>query len=271
MCCAMRRALPKSVRDTNETQIRVRVDLDAASDPQSRHRHRLFRSHARATRQARRLRAAAGLPWRPAYRRASHGRGLRAGAGPGVAPGAGGQARNRALRFHLADGRIACIVPHWTWAAAPYFVLDGEYPRERVGELSTEMVAHFFRSLCEALGANLHLRVRGENAHHMVEASFKVVARCLRQAIARNGERVAQHEGGVVNASPPERQVSTPSPPSSLGGGGLERFGRHGRLNVVLVDAGGTNIGSRALRVAASRRRCAHDRRCGAYPVPPAM
>lgn len=66
-----------------------------------------------------------------------------------------------------------------------YFVLDGEFPRASLGDLSTEMVTHFFRSLCDALGANLHIRVRGENTHHMVEATFKVFARALGQAIRR--------------------------------------------------------------------------------------
>lgn len=66
-------------------------------------------------------------------------------------------------------------------------VFDGVFPEPRVGGLSTAMVEHFFRSLCDSLGASLHLRVDGRNAHHMVEACFKAVARCLRQAKARDG------------------------------------------------------------------------------------
>lgn len=77
----------------------------------------------------------------------------------------------------------------------PYFAFAGSFPREWAGELSTEMVPHFFRSLCDALGANLHLSVRGENAHHMVEACFKAVARCLRQALRREGEELPSTKG----------------------------------------------------------------------------
>jgi len=66
------------------------------------------------------------------------------------------------------------------------FVFDGVFARERVGELSTEMVTHFFRSLCSSAGMALHLKVSGENAHHQVEACFKAFARALRQAIARD-------------------------------------------------------------------------------------
>ncbi|HEX7326840.1 MAG TPA: bifunctional histidinol-phosphatase/imidazoleglycerol-phosphate dehydratase, partial [Rhodanobacteraceae bacterium] len=47
----------------------------------------------------------------------------------------------------------------------------------------------------EALGANLHLSVRGENAHHMVEACFKVVARTLRDAIRRDGVALPSTKG----------------------------------------------------------------------------
>ncbi|HVU80425.1 MAG TPA: bifunctional histidinol-phosphatase/imidazoleglycerol-phosphate dehydratase, partial [Rhodanobacteraceae bacterium] len=75
------------------------------------------------------------------------------------------------------------------------FVFEGAFPRERVGELPTELVPHFFRSLSDALGANLHLAVRGDNAHHMVEACFKVVARCLRQAVRREGDTLPTTKG----------------------------------------------------------------------------
>jgi imidazoleglycerol-phosphate dehydratase/histidinol-phosphatase len=77
----------------------------------------------------------------------------------------------------------------------PYFVFDGVFPRDRVGDLPTELVPHFFRSLCETAGMNLHLSVRGDNAHHMVEACFKAVARALRLAIRREGNDVPSTKG----------------------------------------------------------------------------
>lgn len=63
------------------------------------------------------------------------------------------------------------------------FEFTGAFPRERVGEMSTEMVQHCFHSLADSLGAALHIEVYGENTHHMVEACFKAVGRALRQAI----------------------------------------------------------------------------------------
>ena len=81
------------------------------------------------------------------------------------------------------------------FSGRPYFVFDGQFPRERVGDLATEMVPHFFRSLCETAGLNLQLSVRGENTHHMVEACFKAVARALRQAIRREGSELPTTKG----------------------------------------------------------------------------
>ena len=77
----------------------------------------------------------------------------------------------------------------------PYFVFEGAFPRERVGDLPTELVVHFFRSLSDAARLTLHLQVQGENAHHMVEGCFKAVARCLAQAKQRAGTGVPSTKG----------------------------------------------------------------------------
>ena len=114
-----------------------------------------------------------------------------------------GQALKQALGDKRGIGRYGFTLPmDESYASAaldlsgrPYFVFEGSFPRERVGEVPTELVPHFFRSLCETLGANLHLTVRGDNAHHMVEACFKVVARTLRQAIRREGNELPSTKG----------------------------------------------------------------------------
>jgi imidazoleglycerol-phosphate dehydratase len=64
---------------------------------------------------------------------------------------------------------------------------DAPLGRERVGDLSTEMVPHFWYSFAEHLRCNLHLAVLyGDNAHHKIEALFKSAARGLRMAVARD-------------------------------------------------------------------------------------
>ena len=77
----------------------------------------------------------------------------------------------------------------------PYLVFEAKFGRELVGDLPTELVPHFFRSLAETLGAAIHVRVRGENTHHMVEVTFKAVARCLRQALKRQGDELPTTKG----------------------------------------------------------------------------
>jgi len=68
-----------------------------------------------------------------------------------------------------------------------YLHFDAAFARERVGDLSTEMVRHFWYAFAEHLRCNLHISVLyGENTHHQVEAVFKAVARALRMAAARD-------------------------------------------------------------------------------------
>ena len=74
-------------------------------------------------------------------------------------------------------------------------MFDGAFARERVGDLPTELVPHFFRSLCEARGPEPAPAVEGDNDHHKVEACFKAVARALRQAIRREGSELPSTKG----------------------------------------------------------------------------
>lgn len=77
----------------------------------------------------------------------------------------------------------------------PYFVFDGTFSRERVGDLPTEMVSHFFQSLSYALKATLHLRMRGSNAHHQVESLFKGFGRAFRDAKQCSGFGIPSTKG----------------------------------------------------------------------------
>ena len=77
----------------------------------------------------------------------------------------------------------------------PYFVFEGTLPARNVGGMSTEMVPHFFRSLATALGAAIHISVRGDNTHHMVEAAFKATGRALKEAFRREGRDIPSTKG----------------------------------------------------------------------------
>lgn len=66
----------------------------------------------------------------------------------------------------------------------PYLAFEGDFVRERVGDLPTEMVAHFFRSLSDTLRATIHITIkRSNNEHHKIEAIFKAFAKSLRTAV----------------------------------------------------------------------------------------
>jgi len=114
-----------------------------------------------------------------------------------------GQAMKQALGDKRGIGRYGFTLPMdeslvsaaLDLSGRPYFVFEGSFPRERVGDMATELVPHFFRSLCETMGANLRLTVQGENAHHMIEGCFKAVARTLRQAIRREGNELPSTKG----------------------------------------------------------------------------
>lgn len=67
-----------------------------------------------------------------------------------------------------------------------YCVFTGKFKREKVGDMPTEMVKHFFQSLAQSLKATLNIQVQGENEHHMIEACFKGMARALKMAVERN-------------------------------------------------------------------------------------
>ncbi|MEE7548147.1 bifunctional histidinol-phosphatase/imidazoleglycerol-phosphate dehydratase HisB [Xanthomonas sp. Kuri4-1] len=116
-----------------------------------------------------------------------------------------GQALKEALGDKRGIGRYGFTLPmDETLASAaldfsgrPYFVFEGEFRRERVGDMPTELVPHFFRSLCDAAGLNLHLTVRGDNDHHKVEGCFKALARALRQALRREGTALPSTKGAL--------------------------------------------------------------------------
>ncbi|MDZ4702080.1 MAG: imidazoleglycerol-phosphate dehydratase HisB [Rhodothermales bacterium] len=67
-----------------------------------------------------------------------------------------------------------------------YLHFDAVFSRERVGDLSTDLVRHFWYSFAEQARMNLHIDLlHGENDHHRIEAIFKAVARALRIAVRR--------------------------------------------------------------------------------------
>ena len=114
-----------------------------------------------------------------------------------------GQALAEAMGDKRGIGRYGFVLPMDEAQASAaldcsgraWFEFSGAFTRERVGDMPTELVPHFFHSLCDGARLNLHLKVEGDNDHHKVEACFKVVARALRQALRREGSELPSTKG----------------------------------------------------------------------------
>ncbi len=105
-----------------------------------------------------------------------------------------GEALRRALGDKVGVNRFGFYLPMDECSAKvaidlsgrPFAVFKGEFSREKVGEMPTEMVPHFFQSLAVSLGATLNIELDGKNEHHMIEAAFKATGRALRMAISNS-------------------------------------------------------------------------------------
>lgn len=79
-----------------------------------------------------------------------------------------------------------------------YFIFKGSFKREYVGDFPTEMFEHWMKTFSEHAGMNLNLAILdGENTHHMIEAGFKALAKCIRQAVRITGTELPTTKGVI--------------------------------------------------------------------------
>ena len=70
------------------------------------------------------------------------------------------------------------------------FVFSGEFSQQAIGQLDTQMITHFFRSLAMSSGMTLHMVILyGINDHHKCEGLFKALGRALRVAVELDPRR----------------------------------------------------------------------------------
>ncbi|MFV2034524.1 MAG: imidazoleglycerol-phosphate dehydratase HisB [Halocynthiibacter sp.] len=75
-------------------------------------------------------------------------------------------------------------------SARPYLVWNVTMPNAKIGSFDSELVREFFQALSSHGGITLHVdQLHGSNSHHIAEATFKAVARALRDAVEPDPRR----------------------------------------------------------------------------------
>lgn len=91
-----------------------------------------------------------------------------------------GIARYQSFTMAMDDALVMCAIDICNRS---YYESNTKFERDLVGEFETQTVDEFFRSFSDNAKINLHFVIlRGENAHHIIEAMFKSLAKCLRDA-----------------------------------------------------------------------------------------
>lgn len=67
-----------------------------------------------------------------------------------------------------------------------WLVWSADFKREKIGDMPTEMFYHFFKSFSDASKSNLNIKVEGDNEHHKIESIFKALAKSIKMAIKRD-------------------------------------------------------------------------------------
>ncbi len=80
----------------------------------------------------------------------------------------------------------------------PFLVYDVDPISEWIGTFDPQLTEEFWRAFAGAAGVTLHIRsVSGRNGHHVIEASFKGVARALRDAVRVEGTAIPSTKGVI--------------------------------------------------------------------------
>ncbi len=88
---------------------------------------------------------------------------------------------------------ILCAVD---FCGRAYLQLDWELDQERLGEFDVHLLREFWLGLANNARINLHIRQQsGGNAHHVIEASFKALARAMKSALIVEGDELPSTKG----------------------------------------------------------------------------
>ena len=108
--------------------------------------------------------------------------------GAAFAEALGDKAGVRRFASYLLPLDEALIQVALDLSGRPFLVYEVDTPAQMIGTFDPQLAEEFFRAFVTSAGITLHLKsLSGKNGHHMVEASFKGVARALRDAVRVEG------------------------------------------------------------------------------------
>jgi histidinol dehydrogenase len=193
----VRRRRAELARDTNETKIKVAIDLDRTAAPEIStgvgfYDHMLAQIAAHGN-FALRLSCAGDLDTDAHHTIEDCALAL-------------GEALKQALADRRGIGRFGFVLPmdeaeakvSLDLGGRPFLVFEAAFKAPLLGAYPTEMTEHVFRSLAQSMGASIHVAVSGDNDHHKTEACFKALGRALRQAVAREGDLIPSTKGVIA-------------------------------------------------------------------------
>lgn len=76
-----------------------------------------------------------------------------------------------------------------------YLVFNATFAPQEVGNFNPQNIRHFFESLVNNAGINVHMSVTGENDHHKIEALFKAFGITLKRAAMVTGSGIPSTKG----------------------------------------------------------------------------
>ncbi|WP_417799726.1 bifunctional histidinol-phosphatase/imidazoleglycerol-phosphate dehydratase HisB [Tenacibaculum sp.] len=71
-----------------------------------------------------------------------------------------------------------------------WLVWEADFKREMIGKMPTEMFYHFFKSFTDGAKCNLNIKAEGTNEHHKIEAIFKAFAKAIKVAVKREADKM---------------------------------------------------------------------------------
>ncbi len=76
-----------------------------------------------------------------------------------------------------------------------YCNMNFEFRNPKIGDMTADVIFHFFESFANSAKINIYAKVEGFNDHHKSEALFKAFAKSLKEAIKIEGTEVPSTKG----------------------------------------------------------------------------